>query len=51
MGRVEQGPGKLFHNAYGADQDLICIMGGTSAGTLTFDWIPDEHGHFWSAHA
>ena len=46
MGRVEQGPGKLFHYAYGADQDLICIMGGTSAGILTFDWIPDEHGHF-----
>ena len=44
-------PWKLFHYAYGADQDLICIMGGTRACTVTFDWIPDDHGYFGSAHA
>ena len=44
-------PWKLFHYAYGADQDLICIMGGTRTCTVIFDWIPDEHGHFGSAHA
>ena len=44
-------PWKLFHYAYGADQDLICIMGGTRACTHTFDLIPGEHGNFGSAHA
>ena len=29
-------PWKVFHYAHGADQDLICIMGGTRACTVTF---------------
>ena len=29
-------PWKVFHYTYGADQDLICIMGGTRACTVTF---------------
>ena len=44
-------PWKLFHYAYGADQDLICIMGDTRACAVIFYWILDEHGHFGSAHA
>ena len=40
-------PWKQFHYAYGADQDLIRIMGGTKSCTVTFDWIPDVAQPFW----